>query len=85
MRIDYDRPLQFTSKKQNCKADIALQAISTKETRTIICFRSAHYKGARWMPRHYVTMKDVATCEKLRRGGKQPVTRRCPNGETRPA
>lgn len=27
-------------------------------------------------------MKDVATCEKLRGGGKQPVIRRCPNGET---
>ena len=28
-------------------------------------------------------MKDVAACDKLRWGGKQPLTRRCPNGETR--
>ncbi len=28
-------------------------------------------------------MKDVAACEKLRGGGKQPLIRRCPNGETR--
>ena len=27
-------------------------------------------------------MKDVAACEKLRGGGKQPLIRRCPNGET---
>ena len=30
-------------------------------------------------------MKDVATSEKRRGGGKQPVIRRCPNGETHPA
>ena len=27
-------------------------------------------------------MKDVVACEKLRGGGKQPLIRRCPNGET---
>lgn len=27
-------------------------------------------------------MKDVAACDKLRGGGKQPIIRRCPNGET---
>jgi hypothetical protein len=27
-------------------------------------------------------MKDVAACDKLRGGGKQPLIRRCPNGET---
>src|SRR5687768_17809656 len=35
-----------------------------------------------WMPRHKEPMKDVAACEKLRGGGKQPLIRRCPNGET---
>ena len=35
------------------------------------------------MPRHQKTMKDVATCEKLRGGGKQPLIRRYPNGVTR--
>ncbi len=35
------------------------------------------------MPRHQKTMKDVAACEKLRGGGKQPLIRRYPNGETR--
>jgi hypothetical protein len=36
----------------------------------------------RWMPRHEKPMKDVAACDKLRGGGKQPLIRRCPNGET---
>ena len=27
-------------------------------------------------------MKDVAACDKLRGGGKQPMIRRSPNGET---
>ena len=27
-------------------------------------------------------MKDVAGCDKLRWGAEQPLTRRCPNGET---
>ena len=36
------------------------------------------------MPWHYETMKDVAACDKLRWGGKQPLTRRFPNGETYP-
>jgi hypothetical protein len=27
-------------------------------------------------------MKDVAACDKLRGGGKQPLIRGCPNGET---
>ena len=35
------------------------------------------------MPRHQMTMKDVAACEKPRGGGKQPIIRGCPNGETR--
>ena len=42
-------------------------------------------KRIRWMPRRQEAMKDVAACEKPRRGGKQPMTRGCPNGETRPA
>ena len=36
----------------------------------------------RWMPRHKTLMKDVAACDKLRGGGKQPLIRRFPNGET---
>ena len=35
------------------------------------------------MPRHQKTMKDVAACDKLRGGGKQPLSRRFPNGVTR--
>ena len=35
-----------------------------------------------WMPRHREAMKDVAACDKLRGGGKQPLIRRFPNGET---
>jgi hypothetical protein len=34
------------------------------------------------MPRHQKTMKDVAICDKLRGGDKQPLIRRFPNGET---
>ena len=30
-------------------------------------------------------MKDVAACDKPRGGGKQPLIRGCPNGETYPA
>ena len=41
-----------------------------------------HSKSIRWMPWHKKTMKDVAACDKLRWGGKQPLTRRSPNGET---
>jgi len=40
-------------------------------------------KGVWRMPRHKKPMKDVATCDKLRGGGKQPLIRRFPNGETR--
>jgi len=36
------------------------------------------------MPGHKKTMKDVAACDKLRGGGKQPLSRRFPNGETYP-
>ena len=36
------------------------------------------------MPRHQKTMKDVAACEKSRLGGKQPLIREYPNGETHP-
>jgi len=35
-----------------------------------------------WMPWRQQAMKDVVACDKLRRGGKQPLTRRFPNGET---
>ncbi len=42
-------------------------------------------KGVWWMPRHEKPMKDVAACEKLRGGGKQPLIRRYPNGETWPS
>ena len=41
-------------------------------------------KCIRWMPRRQEAMKDVVACEKLRGGGKQPLIRRYPNGETRP-
>ena len=34
------------------------------------------------MTRHEKPMKDVAACDKPRLGGKQPLTRGCPNGET---
>jgi hypothetical protein len=34
------------------------------------------------MPRHREAMKDVAACDKLRGGGKQPLIRRFPNGAT---
>lgn len=34
------------------------------------------------MPRHGELMKDVVACDKLRGGGKQPLIRRFPNGET---
>ena len=40
-------------------------------------------KGARWMPWHREAMKDVVSCDKLRRAAKQALTRRFPNGETR--
>jgi len=43
-----------------------------------------HVKGIWWMPWHKKPMKDVAACDKPRRGGKQPLTRGSPNGETRP-
>lgn len=39
-------------------------------------------KGIRWMPWYYEPMKDAVTSEMLRGGGKQPLIRRCPNGET---
>ena len=39
-------------------------------------------KRIRWMPRQPEAMKDVEACDKARRGGKQPVTRACLNGET---
>ncbi len=34
------------------------------------------------MPRHQKPMKDVAACDKPREGGKQPLIRGSPNGET---
>ena len=39
-------------------------------------------KGIWWMARENMPKKDVVACDKLRWGGKQPLTRRCPNGET---
>ena len=36
------------------------------------------------MPWRQKTMKDVAACDKPREGGKQPVIRGFPNGETHP-
>ena len=36
------------------------------------------------MPRHQKTMKDVAICDKLWGGDKQPLIQRFPNGETLP-
>ena len=37
------------------------------------------------MPWQLEAMKDVVACDKLRGGGKQPLIRRSPNGETQPA
>ena len=39
-------------------------------------------KRTRWMPWQLEAMKDVVACEKAGRGGKQPSTPACPNGET---
>jgi len=39
-------------------------------------------KGIRRMARQNVPMKDVAACDKLRGGGKQPLIRRFPNRAT---
>ena len=39
-------------------------------------------KRARWMPWQSEAMKDVVTCDKVRGGGKQPLIRTFPNGET---
>lgn len=39
-------------------------------------------KSIKWMPRLQIPMKDVASCDKLRRAAKQALTRRCLNGET---
>jgi len=36
----------------------------------------------RWMPRCSEAMKDVGGCEKFRGGANQPLSRKCPNGET---
>jgi len=40
-------------------------------------------KGIWWMSWHREATKDVVACDKLRRVGKQTLTRRCLNGETR--
>ena len=37
-----------------------------------------------WMPWRQEAMKDVVACDKLRVAGKLALTRRFPNGETRP-
>ena len=42
-------------------------------------------KRIRWMPWQLEAMKDVGACDKLRGGGKQPLIRGFPNGETRPS
>ena len=47
-----------------------------------ILFVVVGYKGVWWMTRQLKLMKDVAACDKLRGGGKQPLIRRFPNGET---
>ena len=39
-------------------------------------------KGVWWMPWHQETMKDVASCEKLRGVAKQTLIRGYPNGGT---
>ena len=41
-------------------------------------------KSIWWMPRHKKPKKDVAACDKPRLGGKQPLNRGFPNGETHP-
>jgi hypothetical protein len=41
-------------------------------------------KGVWWMPWHQEAMKDVVACDMLRRAGKQALTRRFLNAETRP-
>gem|GEM_PF-1101620 len=40
------------------------------------------HKGRWWMPWYGMTMKDVATCDKPRGGGNQPLSRGFPNGAT---
>lgn len=37
-----------------------------KEYKAQLCVFVVRNKGVRWMPRHCLTMKDVATCDKLR-------------------
>ena len=39
-------------------------------------------KRTRWMPRQLEAMKDVGACDKARGGGKHPLIRAFPNGET---
>jgi hypothetical protein len=39
-------------------------------------------KGKEWMPWLKDSMKDVASCDKLRGAAKQALNRRFPNGET---
>lgn len=57
---------------------------SLKEAdRTHMCLLNKDLKGARWMPWHRESMKDVASCDKLRLGAHTRMTRRPPNGETR--
>ena len=41
-------------------------------------------KGRRWMPWRRMAMKDVVSCDKLRRAAKQALSRRFLNGETHP-
>ena len=47
---------------------------------TFACFCSV--KSIWWIPRHKMTMKDVARCDKSRGGPKQPLIRESPNGGT---
>ena len=41
-------------------------------------------KSRRWMPWCRMAMKDVVSCDKLRRAAKQALNRRFLNGETHP-
>ena len=69
-------------------------AIQKSQKLSLSYFRSLVLIGASEWPKHVRAyggwlgseepMKDVAACEKLRGGGKQPLIRRYPNGETHP-
>ena len=61
------------------------------ELRRVVAVRSDRFglygqvtKRTWWMPWQLKAMKDVVACDKFRGGGKQPLIRKFPNGETRP-